>query len=215
VSDPDDATSPTPSCSPPSGSTFPIGTTTVHCSVSDPDDTNSPQATTFTVTVNDSDLALTNLPANQTVNATSPQGAVVTYTPPTVVDEDFPLPTVACAPPSGSTFAIGVTTVTCTVSAAGDTNSPVSKAFTVDVLGAAAQLANLKPSVTGVGPGTSLADKISKAQADVAANDTADACAVLNAFINEVKAQTGKSISPSTAASLIASATNIRAVLGC
>ena len=215
VSDPDDATSPTPSCSPPSGSTFPIGTTTVHCSVSDPDDTNSPQATTFTVTVNDSDLALTNVPANQTVNATSPQGAVVSYTPPTVVDEDNPLPTVSCTSPSGSTFAIGLNTVTCTVSATGDTNSPVSKSFTINVLGAAAQLANLQSVVTGVGPGKSLAQKVSAAQADVAANNTAGACGVLAAFINEVKAQTGKSISPSTAASLIASATNIRAVLGC
>jgi hypothetical protein len=51
VSDPDDATLPTPSCSPPSGSTFPIGTTTVNCSVSDSDDTNNPQTTSFTVTV--------------------------------------------------------------------------------------------------------------------------------------------------------------------
>jgi hypothetical protein len=81
----------------------------------------------------DSDLGLTNLPSNITTNATSPQGAVVTYTPPTVVDEDNPLPPVTCSPASGSTFAIGTTTVTCTVSDSDDTNSPVSQSFSVTV----------------------------------------------------------------------------------
>ncbi len=81
----------------------------------------------------DSDLGLSNMPANITTNATSPQGAVVTYTPPTVVDEDSPLPTASCTPASGSTFSIGTTTVTCTVKDSDDTNSPVSGSFTVTV----------------------------------------------------------------------------------
>ncbi|MBV9126184.1 MAG: HYR domain-containing protein, partial [Planctomycetes bacterium] len=81
----------------------------------------------------DNDLALTNMPANITTNATSSQGAVVTYTPPTVVDEDSPLPLVNCSPASGSTFAIGTTTVTCTVSDSDDINSPVSQSFMVTV----------------------------------------------------------------------------------
>jgi hypothetical protein len=120
-------------CTPASGLTFPIGTTTVTCTVSDSDDSNSPVSASFTVTVNDSDLALTNMPTNITTNATSPQGAVVTYTPPTVVDEDSPLPSASCLPASGSTFVIGTTTVTCTVSDSDDTNSPVSASFTVTV----------------------------------------------------------------------------------
>jgi hypothetical protein len=108
-----------------------------------------------------------------------------------------------------------VTTVTCTVIAAGDLNSPWSQTFTIDVLGAADQLANLKLSVSGVGPGTSLADKVTRAQAYLAANDTADACAVLDAFNSEVNAQTGKSIPNAVANSLIDSSNRIRAVLGC
>jgi hypothetical protein len=40
--------------------------------------------------------------------------AVVTYPPPTVVDNCDPGPLVACVPPSGSTFPEGTTTVTCT-----------------------------------------------------------------------------------------------------
>jgi hypothetical protein len=81
----------------------------------------------------DTDLALTNMPSNITTNATSSQGAVVTYTPPTVVDEDNPLPTANCSPASGSTFAFGTTKVTCSVSDSDDTNSPVSQSFSVTV----------------------------------------------------------------------------------
>src|SRR5205823_11589507 len=135
-----DSPLPTVSCTPTSGSTFPIGTTTVTCTAIDPDDANSPVSQTFTVTVKDTDLGLTNVPSNITTNATSPQGAVVTYTPPTVVDEDSPLPTASCTPTSGSTFAIGTTTVTCTAIDPDDANSPVSQTFTVTVKGAAAQV---------------------------------------------------------------------------
>ncbi len=51
VTDPDDATAPVPSCSPASGSLFPVGTTTVTCTATDPDDSNSPVTTSFAVTV--------------------------------------------------------------------------------------------------------------------------------------------------------------------
>src|SRR5207244_9866654 len=129
-------------CPPASGSTCPTGLTTVTCTPTNSDDANSPVSKTFTVTVNDTDLGLTNLPANLTVNATSPQGATVTYTPPTVVDEDSPLPPVNCTPASGSTFAIGTTTVTCAVSDSDDTPSSVSQSFTVTVNGAATQVSN-------------------------------------------------------------------------
>ena len=81
----------------------------------------------------DDDLRLTNIPATITVKATSPQGATVTYTLPTVVDEESPLPPVSCTPASGSTFPVGTTTVTCTVSESEDTNSPVSASFQVVV----------------------------------------------------------------------------------
>jgi predicted outer membrane repeat protein len=135
-------------CSPASGSVFPIGTTNVTCTVSDSDDSNSPVSASFTVTVNDSDLGLTNMPSNITTNATSPQGAVVTYTPPTVVDEDNPLLPVNCSPASGSTFAIGTTTVTCTVSDSDDSNSPVSASFTVTVNDSDLGLTNMPSNIT-------------------------------------------------------------------
>ena len=49
----------------------------------------------------------------------------------------------------------------------------------------------------------------------VAANDKTDACSSLNAFINEVKAQSGKKIITTQAASFVAQAQNIEATLGC
>lgn len=83
----------------------------------------------------DNDLGLTNMPGNITTNATSPQGAVVTYAPPTATDEagDSSTTTVNCIPASGSTFAIGTTTVNCSVTDSDDTLSTVTGRFTVTV----------------------------------------------------------------------------------
>jgi len=66
-----------------------------------------------------------------TVKATSPAGAVVTYRLPSVTDNLDPAPTVSASPPSGSTFPLGVTTVTVTArDAAGNIST---KTFTVSV----------------------------------------------------------------------------------
>ncbi|HEX6553439.1 MAG TPA: HYR domain-containing protein [Ktedonobacteraceae bacterium] len=216
-----DEDSPLPSvnCSPASGSTFAIGTTTVTCTASDSDDSNSPVSQTFTVTVNDTDLSLTNLPANITVDATSPQGASVPYPSPTVVDEESPLPKVNCSPASGSVFPISTTKVTCTVSDSDDTPSSVNQTFTVTVKGAAAQVTDLINLVNSFGlPAdfqASFDTQLQAVQADLAANNTTQACRDVTAFINHVKAQSGKGLTVSQANQLIAPAKQIQAVLGC
>ncbi|HJT57966.1 MAG TPA: right-handed parallel beta-helix repeat-containing protein [Ktedonobacteraceae bacterium] len=167
----------------------------------------------------DNDLALTNMPGNITTDASSPQGAVVTYTPPTVVDEDSPLPTANCSPASGSTFAIGTTTVTCMVSDSDDSNSPVSQGFTVTVNGAATQISNLITTVNGFHfkkaiQGT-LDAELQVALTAVNQGKTKVACASLDLFIGEVKLLTGHGITSSQASQLVAAATQIRNVLGC
>jgi hypothetical protein len=73
----------------------------------------------------------------------------------------------------------------------------------------------LQAAVTGVGPGHSLADKVALAKSYFDAGDTANACGTLNAFINEVNAQTGKKITPAQAADFIAQAQAIEAQIGC
>ncbi len=152
------------------------------------------------------------IPFAVTANATSPTGAIVTYVV-TVTDDVDPNPIVACAPPSGSTFPIGATTVNCTATDAAGNQATAS--FTVRVKGATEQLADLLTAVTGVGSGTSLADKVRQAQASLSAHDVADACATIDTFIAQVPAQSGKSIPAGTATHLIADATRIKSVLAC
>lgn len=72
------------------------------------------------------------LPTPSPVEATSANGAVVTFTAPTATDAIDTTPTVTCSPASGSAFPLGATTVTCTATdAAGNTSA--SGAFTVTV----------------------------------------------------------------------------------
>jgi subtilisin-like proprotein convertase family protein len=122
----------TVTCTPASGSFFPAGTTTVTCS-----NTGGTPSCTFTVTVNDTQppaitcpasvAAITAPPAVGCVAATS---AVVNYTTPKATD-NCPGVTVSCVPPSGSSFPLGATTVTCTATdAAGNT---ATCSFTVNV----------------------------------------------------------------------------------
>ena len=79
----------------------------------------------------------------------------------------------------------------------------------------ASQLADLLAAVDGVGPGTSLADKVISAQKYFANSDLPETCSTLAAFINEVKAQSGKRIPSATANQLITAANQIRMLLGC
>jgi YVTN family beta-propeller protein len=152
------------------------------------------------------------VPAPITANATSPSGAIVAYSV-TASDPDDAVASLVCIPTSGSTFPIGTTTVDCT---AADTHGNTSSAsFTIHVKGAAEQLTDLLAAVSGVGPGTSLADKVRRAQTYLAANDLPHACSTLAALINEVSALSGNTIPSPQAATLIASAGRITAVLGC
>lgn len=115
-------------CSPASGSTFPIATTTVSCSAHDSH--NNQASGTFNVTVADTTAPVLTLPADISVSATSAAGAVVTYTAAAVDDIDGAI-AVACTPASGSTFAIATTTVTCT--AHDSHNNTASGSFKVTV----------------------------------------------------------------------------------
>jgi hypothetical protein len=115
-------------CSPASGSTFPIGTTTVQCSATDAHGNTANGS--FTVTVRDTTPPALALPANITAEATSASGAVVTYTASANDGVDGPV-AVTCSPASGSTFPIGTTTVQCSASDAH--SNAANGSFTVTV----------------------------------------------------------------------------------
>ncbi|HEY2322600.1 MAG TPA: HYR domain-containing protein, partial [Thermoanaerobaculia bacterium] len=116
--------SPLVSCSPASGSTFAPGVTVVSCTATD--HFANVGVGTFTVTVVTGPPTLT-LPADITVEATSPAGAAVTYT--ATADENAP---VICNPASGATFALGTTTVNC--SATNVLNQTTTGSFHVTVV---------------------------------------------------------------------------------
>ena len=102
----------TPSCNRPSGSTFPLGTTTVSCTATD--GSGNSAGGSFSVTVRDTTPPVVNVPAAQTVEATGPSGAVVSYSGVSATDTVSGNLTPSCSKASGTTFPLGATTVTCT-----------------------------------------------------------------------------------------------------
>jgi hypothetical protein len=115
-------------CSPLSGSTFALGTTTVQCSATDAH--NNTANGSFTVTVRDTTAPALSLPSNITAEATRAAGAAVSYSA-TSTDLVDGAVTVACSPASGSTFAIATTTVQCHATDAHNNTSNGSFSVTV------------------------------------------------------------------------------------
>jgi hypothetical protein len=98
-------------CDHASGSTFPLGTTTVSCTATDSSGNTSAPAR-FTVSVLDTTKPVLLLPPNQTVETSEGSGAQVTFSAHASDSVDGRL-AATCSPASGSTFAVGTTTVTC------------------------------------------------------------------------------------------------------
>lgn len=76
-------------------------------------------------------------------------------------------------------------------------------------------LAKLLESATGVGPGTSLADKVTLAQAYFAAQDLESTCATLDDFRAQVRAIAGRRLSQELASQLSADAQQTQLATGC
>jgi hypothetical protein len=122
-------------CSPSSGSFFPIGTTTVTCTASDL--AGNTARASFDVVVVDGERPQIEPPANVTLRVTAAEPTVVVYATPTATDNSGSAP-VTCVPPSGSLFPVGTTIVTCTtVDASGNTSST---SFAVTVASGAPQV---------------------------------------------------------------------------
>jgi len=133
------------------------------------------------------------LPANIAADATSPAGAVVTFTV-TATDDIDPNPTVSCSPASGATFAIGATSVSCT--ATDQSRNTSSRSFVVTVRGAREQTMRLLQEVmTAAGP-TPLQRAILKAQLQ----------AVLDGFSSTNPAQHGISCARLAVVAILVSA---------
>ena len=120
-------------CLPASGSTFALGATTVTCNAQDGAG-NHAAAVTFSIEVVDTTAPVI-APHSDIlgVEATGPSGASVVYVAPLWTDAVDGSGSATCAPLSGSTFALGDTTVTCNkTDAAG--NAAVAVTFDIQVV---------------------------------------------------------------------------------
>jgi uncharacterized repeat protein (TIGR01451 family) len=118
-----------------SGSTFPIGTSTVTAT------TETGQSCSFTVTVSPAEdneaPSISACPADITVpeSSSSSNSASVTYTKPTATDNSGTA-NVNCDPPSGSSFAVGTHEVVCTATdPSGNSSSCTFNVTVTDVAG--------------------------------------------------------------------------------
>jgi hypothetical protein len=92
-----------------------------------------------------------------------------------------------------------------------------TQSFTLTVAGSdlGSQFEALEKAVTGVGPGSSLLAKVQGAERSAQSGQVSATCGLLGGFINEIRAQSGKSISSMQAFVLIADAADIRTTLAC
>ncbi|WP_268541933.1 HYR domain-containing protein [Candidatus Nitrosotenuis cloacae] len=119
----------TPTCDHPSGSTFPIGTTSVTCTVKDSH--NNSVSGSFTVTVRDTTPP--NIPAFQPTEGVRDETGVqvfFTVVANDLVDGEVPA---TCNYPSGYKFPVGKTVLTCTASDSRGNQSSRSLEITVTI----------------------------------------------------------------------------------
>jgi hypothetical protein len=124
----DNPVNPVVTCVPASGSTFPLGETTVGCSATDI--AGNTAVGSFTVTVVDTTAPEITVPSDITAEQTSPAGAAVTFSASAVDIVDGEV-TPVCTPASGDTFAAGTTVVTCTATDAALNSAEASFNVTV------------------------------------------------------------------------------------
>ena len=99
-------------CSPRSGATYNLGKTTVTCSAADSHGNTTTRSFVVDLTRAPPGSIVFALPANPLVEATGPNGAVVTYTASAKYGSGRSV-SVTCTPRSGSTLSIGAHSVTC------------------------------------------------------------------------------------------------------
>jgi hypothetical protein len=153
------------------------------------------------------------LPGDITLDGVAPEGAIAEYSASAVDDEDGPLvPT--CIPPSGSTFPIGTTNVSCSATdAAGNTGSGT---FAVHVLGVVPQLDNLAAAISALGRRMpNLEDKVATILKFVLADKHDQACENIAAFEQNVASMIGGRLTATEAANLLLRTAHISGAYAC
>jgi hypothetical protein len=105
-------------CSPPSGAVYKLGKTTVRCRAVDTHGNHASRSFVVDLHHPPPGTVVFTVPSNPIVEATGPNGAIVTYSASAKDATGRALP-VTCSPRSGSVFAMGTHTVTCSASPSG------------------------------------------------------------------------------------------------
>jgi hypothetical protein len=166
-------------CTPPAGSVFPIGTTTVQCTGTAGegegggergDGDGEPQSMcTFNVTVRDTELPRITCPDNLTVSTTGNTcTAEANYVLASATD-NCPGVTVICLPPSGQTFPVGTQSVDCTATDAAGNRSNCS--FTITVRDGVAPAVTCPTAPIAVNAGNNCAAAMPDVTSSVTATD--------------------------------------------
>jgi hypothetical protein len=121
---------PTVTCTPAIGSLLPLGPNTVTCTAKDSGNLTATDSGVVTV-VDTTKPVISGTPGSATLEAASSSGATHTFVAPTASDVVWGAVGVTCTPASGSTFALGATTVSC-MATDGSMNSN-STSFQVNV----------------------------------------------------------------------------------
>jgi len=203
----------------PSGSTYPVGTTTNTFEVTDA--SGNKTSCSFTVTVNDVENPVITCPSSQTLEPTCPSGAIGNWTAPVGTDNcPGAVTTRTAGPAPGSTFAAGTsTTITYTVNDAHGNSASCS--FTITVKSVLQTLDDLRASVAANTQlnGTQrngLLAKLDAAKQAIQTNNQNGACAKLADFINSTQNFINQGvISAATGNAWISTANHIRNAIGC
>jgi hypothetical protein len=191
---------------------FPKGTNLVHWVAGD--SCGNSNACTQTVVVLDLEPPQIVCSTNRVAAAIAASGAVVIFPTPAATD-NCPGVQVVCLPVSGSTFQIGNTTVVCT--AIDTSGNQAACSFTIHVKGAVEQIQDLMVLVKSFhlasGIENSLLSPLKSALDALSAGNKVAASGYLQTFIDHVNAQSGKKLTTAQARSLVAAATQIKAVI--
>jgi HYR domain len=190
---------------------YPVGVTTITWTAKD--EAGNTTSATQTVTVLDVEAPVFHLSRQSIlqVNATSPNGAAVTYS--VSVTDNVGVTSLSCEPASGSMFPVGPNLVSCTASdAAGNTSST---SFSVNVIGAHEQLFNLLEYVTDLGlPNGTAQPLINQLRAAYNQDAAATACTKMGDFLSMVEKK-GSNISSDEKQVMVTEATRIMNAMGC
>ena len=192
------------------GAPYNVGVTTINWTARDA--AGNTATATQAITVRDVEAPTITLPADMTVDASSPNGAYVNYT--VMWNDNVGVTANSCMPASGAMFAVGPTTVQCSASDAAGNRAFGS--FTITVRGAADQMQSLIDYVLSLNLANGTTNPlVAQLRAAFRTTDVHVSCVKMRDFINMVAKDGGSTITSAEYSYMTDRATSIMSALGC